>query len=250
MLPKLFTYWIRLHKEICDFYEFVKPQPFEERVRRDLLKRVCNAMKRFDQDYDVQCFGSFAAGIYLPDADMDLVVVSQTYLRSLRPNIGGPSQLRKIAAWLVREGLTDPTGTEVLSQTKVPLVKFVDKLTGIRVDMSFENITGIVANTTFGTWKAQHPAMPVLVTIIKQFLLMRRLNEVISGGIGGFAITCLVVSLLQNMPRVLTGQFRPEENLGELLIEFLDFYGNQFDLGTTAIQLNPPCLIHKVLKPS
>lgn len=236
-----------LHKEICDFYDFVKPQDFEEAMRQDLLERTRDAIRRYDRECDVQCFGSFAAGLYLPDADMDVVVLSQTYLNTGIAIVGRSyNQLSKIAGWLVKEGLAHYNSIEIIAKAKVPLVKFVDRLTGIRVDMSFENLTGIQAVSTFATWRVQYPAMPIIATLIKQFLLMRELNEVVSGGIGGLTVTCLVTSLLQNMPRVQTGAFVPEQNLGELLLEFLDLYGNQFDVGRTAIQLDPPALVHKV----
>ena len=129
---------------------------------------------------------------------------------------------------------------------KVPLVKFVDRTTAIKVDVSFENDTGVIANDTFALWKKQFPAMPLLVTIIKQFLMMRGMNEVQHGGLGGFSVTCLVTSLLQNMPRVQSGELIPEQNLGEILIEFLDFYGNQLDTTRTGITMDPPGYFDKV----
>ncbi|KAL8745341.1 MAG: hypothetical protein Q9184_007886 [Pyrenodesmia sp. 2 TL-2023] len=82
--------------------------------------------------------------------------------------------------------------------------------------------------------------MPIITTLIKQFLKMRGLNEVVNGGLGGFSVTCLVTSLLQNLPRVQSGEIIPEQHLGEILIEFLDLYGNQFDLARTGISMNPP----------
>ncbi|KAA8576780.1 hypothetical protein EYC84_006837 [Monilinia fructicola] len=111
--------------------------------------------------------------------------------------------------------------------------------------MSFENDTGLIANKTFQEWKAQFPAMPILVTIIKHLLAMRGLNEPVNGGIGGFSVTCLVVSLLQNMPQVKSGTMIPEHHLGEILMEFFDLYGNEFNTSTTGISVNPPKLFSK-----
>jgi non-canonical poly(A) RNA polymerase PAPD5/7 len=75
---------------------------------------------------------------------------------------------------------------------------------------------------------------------------MRGLNEPVNGGIGGFSVICLVVSLLQLMPQVQSGTMIPEHNLGEILMEFLDLYGNQFDSVTNAIVLKPPGYVNKV----
>lgn len=135
---------------------------------------------------------------------------------------------------------------EVIAQAKVPIVKFVDRITKIKVDVSFENDTGVVANDTFLDWSRQFPAMPVLVTVIKQFLMMRGLNEVVFGGLGGFSVTCLVTSLLQHLPGIQSGDLIPEHHLGQILMSFLDFYGNQFDIQQTGIMMRPPGYFFKV----
>ena len=143
-------------------------------------------------------------------------------------------------------GIAQQGSVEVTTTAKVPLVKFVDRVTAIKVDVSFENDTGVIANDTFALWKKQFPAMPLLVTIIKQFLMMRGMNKVQHSGLGGLSVTFLVTSLLQNMPRVQNGELVPEQNLGEILIEFLDFYGNQFDTTHTGITMDPPGYFDKV----
>jgi len=48
------------------------------------------------------------------------------------------------------------------------------------------------------------------------------------------------------MPQVQSRSMIPEHHLGEVLMEFLDLYGNQFNTATTAIQLKPPSYIPKV----
>lgn len=195
----------------------------------------------------VYCFGSFAAGIYLPNADMDVVVISESFrISGAKIACQNPGNMHRFAAYLRRSGVADVDSVVVIPSAKVPLVKFVDHITGIRVDMSFENQTGLTANDTCGAWKYQYPAMPVVVTLIKQFLLMRGYNEVVNGGLGGFSVTCLVTSLMQNLPRVQSGELIPEQNLGEILIEFLDLYGNRFDIARTGITMNPPGYFNKV----
>jgi non-canonical poly(A) RNA polymerase PAPD5/7 len=138
------------------------------------------------------------------------------------------------------QGVADSTSIEVIAHARIPLVKFVDKLTGLKVDVSFENLGGVTAVDTFLSWKAQYPAMPILVTVIKHFLLMRGLNEPVNGGIGGFSVICLVVSMLQLMPQVQSRSLIPEHNLGEMLMEFFELYGKQFQYDTNAISLTRP----------
>lgn len=235
----------RLHQEIVDFHAFVSAKKHEDSVRADLLVRLNSQMDYMYPGSEVHIFGSFAAGLYLPDADMDVVVVSRAFRETGRSMLARSNrEMRRMADMLRDCKLAEP-GMEVITGAKVPLIKFVDKLTSLKVDMSFENNTGIIANDTFRTWKAEHPAMPIIVMVIKQFLLMRGLNDVALGGIGGFTITCLVTNMLAQMPRVQSGELNPMENLGEVLIEFLDLYGNRFNYERTALRMNPPSYDNK-----
>ena len=237
----------RLHKEIIDFYEYVKPRHFEQVIRTKLVEDLRSRVKRFRENADILCFGSFPAGLYLPTADMDLVCVSDQYMNGGSRLIGANrNALYKFQAFLHKEKLALNDNIEVIAKAKVPLVKYVDRLTGLKVDISFENSTGLIANSTFLEWKNQFPAMPILVTLIKQFLAMRSLNEPVTGGIGGFSVICLVVSLLQHLPEIQSRSMRSEHHTGQLLMEFLDLYGNEFDIATTAISLNPPQYVSKV----
>jgi non-canonical poly(A) RNA polymerase PAPD5/7 len=238
--------YIRLHKEIRDFYEYVKPRPFEEFIRgklvEDLQERVSNGFR----GASVRTFGSFPAGLYLPTADMDLVCVSDSYMDGGYKEFGQSNRdVRQFGRWLEKQGKPQDRSVELILGARVPLVKYVDRVTGLKVDISFENDTGLVANKTFQDWKAKYPAMPIIVTLVKHLLAMRGLNEPVNGGIGGFSVICLVVSLFQHMPQVRSGNMIPEHHLGEILMEFLDLYGNRFNWITTAIQFDPPAYVSK-----
>ncbi|KAH9844813.1 Cid1 family poly A polymerase [Teratosphaeria destructans] len=245
---------VRLHKEICDFYEFVKPYDYEAAVRNDLIARVQRALRTCAAPgaatAQIKCFGSFAAGLYLPTADMDLVALSQEFTKSGRKIFAqNRNHMSKVATGMENAGVARRRGVTVVARAKVPIIKFTDVRTGIHVDISFENDTGTTAITTFQNWKAQYPAMPVIVVLIKQLLAMRGLNEVYLGGLGGFSIICLVVSMMQLMPELQTGNMDPQSHYGNLLLTFLDLYGNKFDVVKTGIKLNPPGYFDKEVEP-
>lgn len=186
------------------------------------------------------------SGLYLPTGDMDLAFCSGAYMNGGRQSKPSNSQMRKFAGFIQSEKLAVDNKVDVITRAKVPLVKYVDRTTGLKVDISFENDSGIVAISTFKDWKARWPAMPVIVTLIKQFLLMRGLNEPVNGGIGGFSVICMVVSMLQNMPPIQSGAMDQRNDLGSLLMHFFDLYGNRFQYQTVALSTNPPAYIPKV----
>lgn len=227
--------------EISDFYEYIKPREYEHDIRAELFKRINASLQRVHADGKTYCFGSYASGMYLPNSDMDLAFVSDQYMRSgIAKFASRPSWMHRLAARLTSDGIASHGSTQVIFHARVPLIKFVDKSSGLKVDISFEQYNGVVAIETFERWKEEYPVLPVLVSTIKQFLLMRGLSEVYLGGIGGFTVTCLVVSLLQHHPGVSSGELDPAQHLGEMLMSFFDLYGNKFDTLRTGIRMNPP----------
>ncbi|KAJ5612842.1 hypothetical protein N7510_006036 [Penicillium lagena] len=231
----------RLHNEIISFYHWAKPQKFEQIVRADLIARLQSAFQNRYRGVQIRAFGSFASGLYLPTADVDLVLLSTSFMSSGRKTFGErKGQIYAFSGFLKNLNIVVPNSIEVIAHARVPILKFVDKLTGLRVDLSFDNDSGLVANETFQMWKAEYPVMPVVISIVKQFLLLRGLNEVPTGGLGGFSITCLVVSLLQHMPHG-----HVQQNLGNILMDFFNFYGNIFNYERMGISMNPPGYFNK-----
>ncbi|CAG8192581.1 unnamed protein product [Penicillium olsonii] len=232
----------QLHDEILSFYNWAKPQEFENIVRKDLVERLNTVFKNRYPGVEIHAFGSFASGLYLPTADIDLVLLSNSFRRTGVRNFGErKGQIYAFSGFLKGTNIAVPNSIECIAHARVPILKFIDKLTGLRVDMSFDNNSGLIANETFQQWKAQFPSMPIILSVIKQFLLIRGLNEVPTGGLGGFSITCLVTSLLQHMPQ---GNLKP--NLGSILMDFFDFYGKYFQYDRVAIRMNPPGFFNKI----
>ena len=237
-------YTFRLHKEIIDFYEYVRPRDFEERVRRNLVEHLTAVVKRKWRDVDIYPFGSFMSGLYLPTADMDIAICSKHFLNTNVP-IYDRKHLFHLRKHFEQSRIAFRNEVEVISKAKVPLVKYADNFTALKIDISLEKFDGYRAIQTFLDWKAKYPAMPILVSFIKHFLLMRGLNEPVNGGIGGFSVICLVVHLLDSLPQVQSGSMVPEHHLGELLMEFFDYYGNRLNYKTVSIRMNPPGLVNK-----
>jgi non-canonical poly(A) RNA polymerase PAPD5/7 len=191
----------------------------------------------------ILCFGSYPAGLYLPTADMDLVYTSQRHYNGgppvFDPQYDKPAlkkTLYKASNRLQKVGIADKVN--VIIHAKVPIIKFNDRVTKLAVDISFENLSGVQAQATFQKWKEQYPDMIYMVALVKQLLVMRGLNEVHTGGLGGFTIICLIVSYLEHSEKA--------DNLGDCFIGFLRYYGKTFDLAKQRIQMSPPAIVRKV----
>ncbi|KAJ9636009.1 hypothetical protein H2204_005506 [Knufia peltigerae] len=232
---------VALHKEIIDFYDWVRPKEYEQAVREEVFQRLRQEFRRCGPSGDLYAFGSYAAGLYLPTGDMDIVyITSRMRPGSLPSREAARPLVRRFHDFLRTQRIAKHGSILAIAHAKVPLLKFVDKISGLKIDLSFDNDTGIAAIETFHRWKSAYPAMPIIVSIVKQYLMMRGLNDVSTGGLGGFSTICLVTSLLQHLP-VTTEPL----NLGEVLLEFFNLYGNVFNRREIAIRMEPPAYLDK-----
>ncbi|KAF2444761.1 hypothetical protein P171DRAFT_282091 [Karstenula rhodostoma CBS 690.94] len=228
-----------LHNEIADFYDFVSPTDHDNEVRLDLIRRVQSVIGGEFQSCrgSIRCFGSFPIGLYLPTADMDLVFVSDSHYHGGPPKlVAGKSAMFNLAKKLKFNQVGYETF--VIPKARVPIIKFKDLATDLPVDISFENMSGVIAQSTLSKWKKQFgDHFTNLVALVKQLLEMYSLNDNSTGGLGGLSICCLVASFLQlhELP----------ENLGQTFLQFLDFFGNKFDYSRDRIVVDPASIVRK-----
>lgn len=169
---------------------------------------------------------------------MDLVLYTPPYQRGGYPWNPVKKLLYQVRSQLVRAGIIEKEmdGT-VIAGAKVPIIKFTDVTTGLACDISVDNDSGIRALTTFEKWIKQWPFLPKLLSVLKQWLLMRGMNEVFNGGLGGFSLTCMLVNMLQQRADGQTQNLDGSAYLGELLLDFLDLYGNKFNMDRVGIDM-------------
>ncbi|KAK2913914.1 hypothetical protein Q8A67_002313 [Cirrhinus molitorella] len=216
---------VGLHEEIKDFYDYISPRPEEEHMRLEVVARIHRVIKDLWPNAEVQVFGSFSTGLYLPTSDIDLVVFGHW---------------ESLPLWTLEEALrkrkiADENSVKVLDKATVPIIKLTDLHTEVKVDISFNVQNGVKAANLIKDFKQQFPVLPYLVLVLKQFLLQRELNEVFTGGIGSYSLFLMVVSFLQLHYREDACGSNP--NLGVLLIEFFELYGRHFNYLKTGIRI-------------
>lgn len=216
-----------LTSEIKDFVKYISPSAEEIKNRNQLIANLRSHITSIWPDAELHCFGSFATDLYLPGSDIDCVVVSK------RGRYDNKSSLYQLTSYIRNHNL----GVEVvpIAKAKVPIIKFVDPKTRIHIDISFERSNGLTAAKLIIDWLANTPGLRELILIVKQFLSVRKLNEVHVGGLGGFSIICMCYSFLKLHPRLSTNNINPMENLGCLLIEFFELYGYNFGYDKVAL---------------
>lgn len=210
--------WLTM--EIKDFVNYISPSKEEIVVRNTVIRRLKRRIAEFWPQTQAHVFGSCATDLYLPGSDIDMVVISTTGDYEQR------GKLYQLSSFLRTNKLAK--NIEVIATAKVPIIKFVDPQYNIHVDISFERTNGLDAARRIRKWLDSMPGLRELVLIVKQFLRLRRLNNVHVGGLGGYATIILMYHFLRLHPRVSTGNISVMENLGTLLIEFFELYGRNF----------------------
>lgn len=214
-----------LHEEIVDFYHFMSPRPEEEAMRRDVVNRVEAVIKDLWPTAKVQIFGSFSTGLYLPTSDIDLVVFGKWE----------HPPLQQLEQALRQKDVAEPFSIKLLDKATVPIIKLTDRLTDVKVDISFNVETGVKAARFIKDHLKKYSVLPYLIFVLKQFLLQRDLNEVFTGGISSYSLILMAISFLQLHPRIDCKA--TNINLGILLIEFFELYGRHFNYGKTGIRV-------------
>ncbi|KAJ4980711.1 hypothetical protein NE237_031548 [Protea cynaroides] len=221
---------LQLHKEILDFCSFLSPTPEEQASRTMAVERVSEVIKYIWPHCRVEVFGSFRTGLYLPTSDIDIVILES---KVNSPQIG----LKALSRALSQRGIAKKI--QVIAKARVPIVKFVEKRSGISFDISFDVQNGPQAAEFIKDAITKIPPLKPLCLILKIFLQQRELNEVYSGGIGSYALLAMLIAQLQTHWRGQVfheSQINPEHNLGVLLVNFFDFYGhklNTWDIGVS-----------------
>lgn len=221
------------HKEIEAFTRYISPTPIEAELRELTVKLITNAVQQAFPDAEVHPFGSYETKLYLPLGDIDLVILSSSMGYSRKENV-----LQAIAKTIKRAGIASQV--QIIAKARVPLVKFVTSLGMLKVDMSINQPSGLVGGQIVkGFLKDMQSSLALrsLVYITKAFLSQRNMNEVYTGGLGSYAIVCLVISFLQMHPKIRNGEIDPDKNLGVLVFEFFELYGCYFNYQETGISI-------------
>nr|XP_016498763.1 PREDICTED: non-canonical poly(A) RNA polymerase PAPD5-like [Nicotiana tabacum] len=217
---------LQLHKEIIDFCEFLSPTPEEQASRNAAIECVFDVIRYIWPNCKPEVFGSFKTGLYLPTSDVDLVILGSD-IRS--PQLG----LQALSRALSQKGVAKKI--QVISKARVPIIKFVEKKSGISFDISFDVENGPRAAEFIKDAMSNWPPLRPLCLILKVFLQQRELNEVYTGGIGSYALLVMLIAMLQNHRN---GQASPEQNLGILLVSFFDIYGRKLNTSDVGVSCN------------
>ena len=225
---------IRLHQEIVDFSRYLEPTEEEAASRAAAVERVRDIVKDIWPAARFEVHGSFATGMYLPSSDIDAVILDSG---AKNPALC----LKALAISLARKGMARKI--QLIAKARVPIVKFEEVQSGHQFDISFDVANGPASAEIVRENMKRFPALRPLTTVLKAFLHQRGLNEVYSGGIGSYALLCMVMAHLQLHNTTCKSTWAgshgasdaSEGCLGTLLIDFFELFGRRLNADEVGI---------------
>ena len=216
---------VSLHQEIIDYFNYMCPTRAEHVSRIDLIERVQKVVSRTWPNASFEVFGSSKTGLYLPTSDIDLCVsledLSDTQADTIRV-------LHSLRNAILSDGICSSDFITVLEEAQTPIIKCTDRVTLYKIDIGI-NLRNHSESAKFTAQQIRkYPQLPYLLFVLKQFLSLRQLLEVYTGGINSYSLVLMIVNMLQLHPRKADWQ-NQEVNLGVLLIEFFELYGKNFN---------------------
>ena len=212
----------RLAEDVRRFAEYLTITPQEVAMRIDLVGRVRRLVRTLWPAARIDVFGSFATGLCLPTSDLDFVVTVDCAFDPL------PTLERALQRSFGCQGL------EAVRKARVPVIKFRDGPTKVSVDVSFNTDNGPRNSALVRRLLARYSEARPLVLLLKWVLYNNCQNEVFYGGLGSYALVLMVVSFLQMRHRTHKAG---SEDLGALLLGFLQLYGHQFNYERVGISV-------------
>ena len=227
-----YTGILKLHYEIIDFYNFIKLTKKEENIRYKVFNNVMEVINKHYPNYKGEIFGSFPQGLSLSNSDLDIFL----YFKNC-PN--DKKEILKILSNILRILKQSGKFRKIfLISAKVPIIKCLDKNSGIKIDISINRKSNYITNSYVKSIINKYPCIQYLTLLIKFYLRQRKLNDTHKGGISSIVIFNLIYAYILYAKKI--NKYNENIiNLGSILIDFFEFFGYIFQYKN--IEINNLC---------
>lgn len=231
--------YVRLHQEIYDLYQYVRPTREEMVMRKRAVEDMRTIVAELWPGSTIMDFGSAVTGLELSTSDANCSVVHPD-LDALPE--GGARTARmhcmmdSLARYVVAKGICTGTAPEVVKATRVPVVRFVHRGTHVDVDVAFGALDWCRSSEWTAGVLRRLPVAAPLIVVVKHFLKQRGMNDPIAGGLGSYAIALMVAVFLETHPAFVPGGDPQAAGMGGLLLDFFRTYGWLVDYQTVALR--------------
>uniref|UniRef100_A0A3B0MQ58 Topoisomerase-related nucleotidyltransferase, putative n=1 Tax=Theileria annulata TaxID=5874 RepID=A0A3B0MQ58_THEAN len=205
---------VLLDIELNRLLQWLAPTEEEKLAKEQVLLQLEIVVNALFPHGKLKVFGSYVTGLSLPGADIDVCIQSEGDQLCI---------LNMVVYALNRLGLVH--SFECIYNTTVPVVKLVDKRTGVRLDLSVYNDSAFKTTKFIQEMCLKYKYMQPLILLIKLFLQSRSLGDTYFGGVGSYLLYCMVLSFLQLHNSTTNNTFDDKNSLATLYVDFFYYWG-------------------------
>ncbi|KAG0238709.1 Zinc finger, CCHC domain-containing protein [Actinomortierella wolfii] len=205
--------WQTLTQLATQYYNSVKSSNRAEERRSDLIRRIQNILnKAFPEDaLRVEAFGSAAIGLGSENSDLDLCITTPRFnkraayndMRFLR-NIFAQNRMRKPMA---------------IANARVPIVKFEDPVTRIKVDINCNHVLGVHNSQLIKTYMQIDPRLPKMLYILKALIKIHGIHDSSQGLLSSYTVVMMAIGFFQSQNILPNLQNQARSNMTDLLVQ-------------------------------
>ncbi|GFE53280.1 topoisomerase-related nucleotidyltransferase [Babesia ovis] len=205
---------VMLDVELSKLLEWLAPSEEERAAKEMVLVQLEMVVAALFPKAQMCVFGSYVTGLSLPGGDIDVCI---------KANGDEIAMLRLLVYALSRLELLH--SFECVFNTGVPVVKAIDKNTGVKLDISIWQANAINTTNFVKAKCKEYKYMQPLVLLLKLFLQLRNLNDTYIGGIGSYLLYCMVLSFLQMHDATCRKSSDDDNTLANMFIDFFYYWG-------------------------
>lgn len=253
-----------LEQQLVESYQKLCPTSKSDLERQRVVKDV---QRHLDREFRsigflVELFGSSGSGLYFPGSDIDLCAYYSTMppVRTIAIQQLGASLRR--ATWC--------SNVFTVAHAKIPVIKLVHAVSGLKVDISIENTIAIENTRLMALYMNLDDRVKPLAFALKVWCKSRAISHPEEGTLSSYSWTLMLIHYLQRtQPPILpnlqentanlepfshtyngsvidcyydeTPSFKSDSKLkvSDLLAGFFHYYAKVFDFDTQVVNIAP-----------
>ncbi|KAI5850289.1 hypothetical protein DFP73DRAFT_538834 [Morchella snyderi] len=199
--PEVCQYLSELSKKVI---AEAAPPESEMVVKHALLERLEAISKTIVPDAKLIAFGSLVTGFATANSDLDVIFTGGDRVDILTESSGDPSSNFRIPILLDSKLQEEGFSTTLLTKTRVPILKLVQKATEqspyeLQCDIGFSNHLALYNTQMLLTYSKCDPRVKEMMIFIKWWAKRRHINNPYRGTLSSYGYALIVLHYLINV---------------------------------------------------
>ncbi|CRH02696.1 conserved Plasmodium protein, unknown function [Plasmodium relictum] len=216
-------------REIVYLIHLMKPTSIEILIRKQILKRIKQFLKKVFPTFYMIVFGSCNTDLDIYNSDIDICIYNEC--KSNKNNI------HVLYNKMSKDKLFTNTDIKKILHARVPIVKCYFREVQLSIDISFNQISALTSTIKTQNYIKNNSLIKYLIMFLKIFLSQNDLNDASKGGISSFNVLLMLTKFLNENEFVF---YKKNSFLyiGEVVLKFISHFSLFKDKSNMVLFLN------------